>query len=1050
MPLNSIYENLIPLYKKEISGNLFFIFHLHYKPNLMKKFIINIVLYLFSTGMVYAQNNLPGGNLNGSTIILTCSDSCVPLSVKVPHLKAGTDYKVIEIPYAPFPYFVEGGTEDYRTYTTQRFSLAFSLPFNFCFYGQKYNQAVIGSIGIISFDASLSGLSCPLYSNYQLPLPPNSNLVPRAAIMGMYSNLSPARFLQNEDTTLCTSPFDRKIQWRVEGTAPKRKFIVSYYKIGSFGNDSSATYISPCFFTPNTFQIVLHETSGLIDVHIGNRTCLPVHFYGNAILGIQDWSRAKSVTAPGKNSTLWTAHHESYRFIPSDSASRFLGAEILDMAGNSLAFADTATSLPGLLDLQFQNICPGPTLTKYIIKTRFLTCQAAEEFITLDTINVVRKYHLPATASVVPATCGNNSGSISIIVTDSLGVPPYQYAINGGSLQNSNTFTGLYAGSYPVLVVDSRGCDTAFTVSVNGNATLSHTLFVKNAFCAAVNNTGSVTITPTTGIGPYFSTLTGPGGPYTYSGNGPIVFNNLAAGTYTYNFSDAFACPGIGGNVVVGFNTPIKPFAKLDKPLCNGNADGAITFMPAGGIYPYTYSINNGASFQDSSNFTLLAAGTHHFIIKDSAGCTKDTSIVLTQPLALVATASLINAASCFGNDGKILVSITGGTPKYWTAVNGSFFRPDTLITAPVGTYPFITAMDINGCKDTVDVPLTIPLNDTMRLSLEQSINVCEGSSATLYPVVNDNIPGNAFAWHWGSVNAASTIANDSVKNAVVSPVDTSVYFLHASWGLCHRFDTITANLLYKPRVKVGNDTIICFGNTALLNGRLLYASGPVNFNWHPPNFVNNIYLPVTFANPATAGTHLYALMVQDNYGCNFFSADTLLVTVLPRVPVFAGNDSIAVLGEAHQLLGSGGLQYTWAPADVLNNAAAQNPIAVLYNDTRFTLRVMDIAGCTAMDTVLIKVLKGPAYYVPTAFSPNADGRNDIFRPIPAGISSTKKFSIYNRYGTMVFETSQWLKGWDGRYKGQIQPPGAYIWFLNGMDKNGKIIQKKGTVILIK
>ncbi|MBK8928874.1 MAG: SprB repeat-containing protein [Chitinophagaceae bacterium] len=121
----------------------------------------------------------------------------------------------------------------------------------------------------------------------------------------------------------------------------------------------------------------------------------------------------------------------------------------------------------------------------------------------------MRKYHLPATASVVPATCGNNSGSISIIVTDSLGVPPYQYAINGGSLQNSNTFTGLYAGSYPVLVVDSRGCDTAFTVSVNGNATLSHTLFVKNAFCAAVNNTGSVTITPTTGIGPYFQRLQG-------------------------------------------------------------------------------------------------------------------------------------------------------------------------------------------------------------------------------------------------------------------------------------------------------------------------------------------------------------------------------------------------------------------------------------------------------------------------------------------------------------------------------------------------------------
>ncbi|MBL0253712.1 MAG: SprB repeat-containing protein [Chitinophagaceae bacterium] len=227
----------------------------------------------------------------------------------------------------------------------------------------------------------------------------------------------------------------------------------------------------------------------------------------------------------------------------------------------------------------------------------------------------MRKYHLPATASVVPATCGNNSGSISIIVTDSLGVPPYQYAINGGSLQNSNTFTGLYAGSYPVLVLDSRGCDTAFTVSVNGNATLSHTLFVKNAFCAAVNNTGSNAYRA--------------GGPYTYSGNGPIVFNNLAAGTYTYNFSDAFACPGIGGNVVVGFNTPIKPFAKLDKPLCNGNADGAITFMPAGGIYPYTYSINNGASFQDSSILPCLLLALIILLLKTALAVLKIPALCL-------------------------------------------------------------------------------------------------------------------------------------------------------------------------------------------------------------------------------------------------------------------------------------------------------------------------------------------------------------------------------------------------------------------------------------
>jgi len=1031
--------------------------------SLIKKILFFSIIHFSLIREVCAQSsNLPGGNLNGSVITLTCADSCLPLNVRVPHLKAATDYKVIQIPYNPYEYIVEDGFEGPSGFYVNSYSVPFSLPFNFCFYGQSYSKVMVCVNGYLSFDISVAnwgsgynGIGDTL-PHFVPDTPPTSTFLLRATIMGMFSTFDTRRCIDLAPSSpggfpQCSSPYDRRIQWRVEGSAPSRKFIASYYKIGNAFYDSTSSYVQPCFYNPNTFQIVLHETSGLIDVHIEDRTCQPsLPQSGVATLGIQNWECTKAVAAPGKNCTPWTAHHESFRFIPSDSTSRFLGAEILDMAGNSLAIADTATSIPGLLDLKFQNICPGPYITKYIIKSRFTTCQTAEEFITLDTITVLRKYHLPATASVVPATCGNNTGSISIAVTDSLGVPPYQYAINGGSLQNSNTFTGLYAGSYPVRVVDSRGCDTAFVVTVNGTSTLSHTLSVTHAFCAAVNNTGSLIINPTSGIGPYFSTLTGPGGPFTFSGNGPIVFNNLAAGTYTYTFSDAFACPGIGGNVVVGFKPPIQPLAFVTAPTCNGYANGAVSFFPYGGSAPYSFSINAGLSFQDSVNFTNLAAGTHSFIIKDSAGCTKDTSIIITQPTALVANASVINPASCFGNDGKILVSITGGTPKYWTSINGTFFRPDTLITAPVGTYPFITAMDINGCKDTVDLPLTLPLNDTMRLSLEQSINVCEGSSATLYPVVNDQIPDAAFTWQWGSVNAAATIANDTVKNTLISPVDTSVYFLHATWGLCQRFDTITANLLYKPRVTVGNDTVTCFGSPVLLKGSLLNASGQVTFSWLPPYFVNNSSVPVTFATPATPGSHLYALVVRDNYGCNFLNADTMLVTVLDPVPAFAGNDTIALWGEAHQLFGSGGVQYTWAPATVLNNAAAQNPVALLYNDTRFSLKVMNLTGCTAYDTVFIKVLKGPAYYLPSAFSPNGDGRNDIFRPLPAGISVTKNFSIYNRYGHLVFETNQWLKGWDGRYKGQMQPAGAYIWFLNGLDKNGKMIQKKGTVILIK
>ena len=84
------------------------------------------------------------------------------------------------------------------------------------------------------------------------------------------------------------------------------------------------------------------------------------------------------------------------------------------------------------------------------------------------------------------------------------------------------------------------------------------------------------------------------------------------------------------------------------------------------------------------------------------------------------------------------------------------------------------------------------------------------------------------------------------------------------------------------------------------------------------------------------------------------------------------------------------------------------------------------------------------------AFSPNGDGLNDVFRPIPSGIATTEYFRVFNRFGEQVFETNKWLMGWDGNYKGRIQPIGNYIWVIKGKDINGKVIEKKGYVILIR
>ena len=113
-------------------------------------------------------------------------------------------------------------------------------------------------------------------------------------------------------------------------------------------------------------------------------------------------------------------------------------------------------------------------------------------------------------------------------------------------------------------------------------------------------------------------------------------------------------------------------------------------------------------------------------------------------------------------------------------------------------------------------------------------------------------------------------------------------------------------------------------------------------------------------------------------------------------------------------------------------------------------METKDIGGCKGFDTVFVKVYKGPEYYLPNSFTPNNDGVNDIFRPIPVGIVSTEYFKIYNRNGLLLFQTNIWLKGWDGKYNGMSQPIGTYVWLIKGVDKRGNVIEKKGTVVLIR
>jgi gliding motility-associated-like protein len=223
---------------------------------------------------------------------------------------------------------------------------------------------------------------------------------------------------------------------------------------------------------------------------------------------------------------------------------------------------------------------------------------------------------------------------------------------------------------------------------------------------------------------------------------------------------------------------------------------------------------------------------------------------------------------------------------------------------------------------------------------------------------------------------------------------------------------------------------------------------------WAPPTFLDRTDVTDVVCRPDTTGSYRYFLTVKDNYGCGFITTDSVLVTMQPLVPAFAGNDTNALANGPHQLLATGGVRYSWWPAGPLNNPNIANPLASVRLNTTFIVTVTDEAGCVGVDSVLLRAYVGPTYHCPTAFSPNGDGLNDRFRPLPVGIRSTQYFRIFNRYGEPVFETNAWegqfLKGWDGTFRGRNMDAGTYVWVIKGIDEKGNDVLQRGTVVLVR
>jgi gliding motility-associated-like protein len=291
-------------------------------------------------------------------------------------------------------------------------------------------------------------------------------------------------------------------------------------------------------------------------------------------------------------------------------------------------------------------------------------------------------------------------------------------------------------------------------------------------------------------------------------------------------------------------------------------------------------------------------------------------------------------------------------------------------------------------------------------------------------------------------------VLDPAAANPLVVTSFTTNYQITASIGSCAAQDQIRVITIPYPVAHAGPDTIICYDTKALLHG----STEASIFAWLPSPSLSNSKILNPIATPKT--TTAYILSVYDNKGCPKPGYDTVIVNVLPDINAFAGRDTAVITGQSLQLQATGGVRYEWTPGTGLSNATIANPVALYTTPSSgivYKVMVYNEANCADSAYIKVKVFQTmPSVFVPNAFTPNHDGKNDLLRPIAVGMAHIDYFRIFNRWGQLVFSTTANEQGWDGTIAGKLQPSGTYVWLVKATDYTGAPYMQRGTLVLIR
>lgn len=486
----------------------------------------------------------------------------------------------------------------------------------------------------------------------------------------------------------------------------------------------------------------------------------------------------------------------------------------------------------------------------------------------------------------------------------------------------------------------------------------------------------------------------------------------------------------------------VYPFFNADFSFAGGCVNKPTSFTDRttttyGTVASWEWNFGSGTSTMQNPQFTFNATGPKYvqLIATSTKGC-QDT-IVKTVDITDKPFIDLRFRDTLICKGDRLQLEALGLGNFSWTPAtaitNANTAKPTV---SPDITTSYVVKLDQEGCInfDTVKVRVT----DQVIIQGRPDTTICATDSLQLGALTN----GLQFRW-----SPAIGISNPDILYPKAAPKTTTTYTLRATVGGCNNTDDIKITVVPYPLVDAGKDTLICYNTEAQLMG----STNAEQFNWSPAAQLSDASLSPRVRLTATQA---FVLSGTSSLGCPKPTRDTVVVNVLPPVNAFAGRDTAVIIGQPLQLQASGGVDYHWYPPFGLSDPKIANPVAVYdgaADSIRYTVVVTNEAGCIDSAAVVVRVFKTePRIFVPTAFTPNGDGNNDIFRPIPVGMSRIEYFQVYNRWGELVFQSTDGRSGWDGRINGSLQGTGTFVWLVKGVDFTGKIFSAKGTVTLIR